>query len=1201
MLLLLIACRGCAESGPPPDTSIPDTGLQDEEPGWSPFDIPEINTEPNDTPETAIRLNYGTLDVLEVGGDDDPVDWFVLQAGQAGTLSTFAYQVSDPDAEVVVTIYDADLSVLDKGLGEVGVMKNEPRDWYVAVESDVAVTLFFGVNFDVVDPAIDEVSPGSAQPLEWLTVTGEDFGIDEDALVAFVGGAVSEVRLVDEQTLEVLVPYGAMSDDVRVRVAGKDADASFSLDEIDRPDIEWDEPTSWDTTSDGVEWAEDRLVIDMTPESTEDDLADVLVGIDHEVVGWGPSINLWQVRLLALAGVDVLEALAEDLLQDSRVERIGSLGPLESDGLKLDSDPYPTANATYAGLHSAVSGTGLADAWRLYNSMGGTPLPAAVRVAALDTGLLSAPTTGAWSGEEFPDESMAGFSSVHNYIAFTAGGTELKDRADWFNNDAHGTGVAGVIGAQNGRGVGNGHGNGALSGFDRAGVDDDSDGTVDEDSESMPFIVDSYAKGGDGVAVALPERMTRVGAGAYAAINMSFGHYHVLSPGESIPEMIAIESAPDTVWVTSAGNWRSAGVGPTKNASRRMPAMFGSSYPAHVITVGAANRVGSTAGGGSFSGWSTVADDPTWYTFGGTPVTVIAQEEYLAPWDSPTHGSGAYKLFDGTSACAPEVTALVGFIRAHRPDLSASFVTALVRGSGTDLISAGIANWTAGPAVPGVANPLPAPTSAKRIHWTKLLMLELILESPYLEVDTEPYLVVGNDDDVDGYLRRVPLDPTTGLWNATDMPVDSVLQDCRNPVAVEATPDGLRLAAVCSDTDTVEVWSLLGWSHVGSVELSADVGAHGRATMTPDGLLVVPVQGFGQIHADVIDVARVELLDSVDIGVGSEVFGSGLLDTTGLYVGILTSDRDPGFVQVVQLDGPGESFTHDAGNSLDLSGSYAAGVTPNGFALHPDGEQLAVTYSGTPNTDLELVMLEVQRNVSEQFTGLSAPADQDFYMRVGSDEFLIPLEKPYDASFEPLDGDYLAAAAWDSAELVILENVGGGATYAENWETAGTYTIKYATDGSDSGYWQRPENVEWLDNGVGLYMTASNEQSVSFATFSPFSLDVMGDFDATYAGGGGFYNPQGIDALPLVSIVHPRANTLVGGALEPVVMLREDGVTQIDCSLNGTTNTTSSSYGGFATCPPFNTQGFASGSRSELVVTVTAPSGTYSTSIWLDF
>ena len=82
---------------------------------------------------------------------------------------------------------------------------------------------------------------------------------------------------------------------------------------------------------------------------------------------------------------------------------------------------------------------------------------------------------------------------------------------------------------------------------------------------------------------------------------------------------------------------------------------------------------------------------------------------------------------------------------------------------------------------------------------------------------------------------------------------------------------------------------------------------------------------------------------------------------------------------------------------------------------------------------------------------------------------------------------------------MILENVGGGATYAENWETAGTYTIKYATDGSDSGYWQRPENVEWLDNGVGLYMTASNEQSVSFATFSPFSLDVMGDFDATYA------------------------------------------------------------------------------------------------------
>jgi hypothetical protein len=1192
-LLLLLGCEGCdsptLDTSSPPDDTTPST--TDTEPErWSLLDVPELGDEPNDTPTDAVRLNHGALDMIAVGGDDDPVDWFVLQAGQAGRLTTFAYDVSDPAATVTVSHVDAELAVMREGLGEHSTILTEPGTVYVSVESDRPVTLLFGVNFKPRTPTIDAVSPDSAAPLSWLTLTGGEFGTAEEELTALVGGAVSEVRLVDPETVEVLVPYGARHGGIQLRVAGQLETASFTLSDLDRPEATWDEPETWDLTADGVAYAEDRLVVDLVADATDTDLADLLSGTAHEVVGWGPLSNVFQVQLSDEAGEQALDVLRDALLADPRVDGVRRVTPLVTTSLKLDSDPYP--DHSYAGLHTALQGSGLADAWRLFHSFGGQATPL-IQLAVVDTGLLAEPVSGLWSGEEFPDEEMPEHSALFSYHSIVEGSAVRRDRADWFQmTDAagnpvdHGTLVSGVIGALNGRGVGNGHANGALAGFHRAGVDDDSDGTVDEDGESLPYLVDNFAMGMDGT-MPIEDRLLVVAGLGYHAVNLSFGMVTAMT------DDAFVTTASETVWVPAAGNHPNF---PTsvKDTANIWPAKLGATHPTTVLTTAAANRVGSTPETGAWghAGWSTTADDPTWYTFGGAAVRIAATEEFLAPGGSPSAGSGAYRLFNGTSACAPQVTAMVGLIRALRPELSAPFVTALVRGSGTDLTATPIgANWAGGAPVA-----LPASTSVKRLHWTKLLVAELIQESPYLAVDTKPYLVVGNEDGTESFLRRVALDPATGLWDTAYLPEDETLVACRNPVAVEASPDGLRIAAVCSQSDTVEVWSLLGWQHVGSVELGGDVGAHGRATMTPDGLLLVPIQGGGAIKMAVVDVGRAELIGTVDVGAGAVVFGNGLLDTTGDFAGVLVSDNDPGRLEVVQLDGPGETLAHVPFDTVDLAAIYPTGDTPNGFALHPLGYDLAITWSGTPRTDLELTMLGVSKDAQENYGFADAPPDQDFTMRADD----IVLEKPYDLAYEPTEGFYLAVAAWDSAELVVLENISTGVTpYEDNWETVGSYTLTRGPN--DNGSSQQPENVEWLDNGRGLYLTSNGEQAVSFASFDPAGLDIGGAFDATYAASGGFYNPQGIDALPLVSLVHPRANSLVGGAIEPVVLVRDPTATKVTCSMDGAENSTTSIYAGFAVCPPFNTQATPSGQRHALTVRLETPSGTVETTVWVTF
>jgi len=178
----------------------------------------------------------------------------------------------------------------------------------------------------------------------------------------FVGGAPAEVHWFSGEHLEVQVPYGAASDTVLLQVADKRATGAVTLLEAERPEPWWDD-------------ASGRFVVDLVPSATDTDREELLAELDAELLGCAPLSNAWQV---GLDDTVTLAALRELLLEDPRVEGVDPLSILEPEGLNLDSDPYPGVSDfgedTQSEKYAAITAMALDDAWRLFNTFGGTPL-----------------------------------------------------------------------------------------------------------------------------------------------------------------------------------------------------------------------------------------------------------------------------------------------------------------------------------------------------------------------------------------------------------------------------------------------------------------------------------------------------------------------------------------------------------------------------------------------------------------------------------------------------------------------------------------------------------------------------------------------------------------------------------------------------------------------------------------------------------
>jgi hypothetical protein len=1176
LLVLLQACSCDVEPQPDDTERSGDTAVPERDP-WEPPSLPDISAEPNDTREDATVLGYGVLDASSVGGDD-PVDWYVVEAGQAGTLDVWAYR-----SEGALRVYlERDGEEVDRS--EQGPVYTtsaywpSPATWHIGVEADEATDLLLAINFAPETPQVESLEPTTASPGNQVIIRGDRFGNAADDVRVWLGGAWAQVDSVTDEEIAVTVPFGAASGAVIVHVASKHSEhLEIAVDHPDRPELDIpglaDEDLAY--SEDGVAYARDRLLITLDPTADEAVIDEVISSWPTEKLGWLPSTNTWAVRFEGAEGAEDLKPILTALGRDARVTGLMADQPVRFryTGAMTDANPYLAFEDLKGSfidqrhLYGARGIAGWGDAVRLFNGLGGSAGPE-VTIAVPDSGLFSdSSDPSSRVDHEFP---TSGASGTFRYFGSSGGAfVQETDETTWrdlHGNLGHGTLIAGIIGAANQEAPDTRGTNGLLTGFQRAGVDDDNDGVYDEIGESIPFRVDAYNIEYElqETSGALTWEVCQYLAGqGYDIVNMSWGWPENplatwitaevtagrLPPGSAIGTPFT--AASGTLWFAAVDNANTISDGSTPVQPIDWPSDLAGSL-ANVVAVGATagiNEVGD------------VPDVRQPYSNYGYPLTLVAPDTLYTTCDEGTSSNVneiGYCRNTGTSFATPHAAALAALLRHLNPALDPGTVRGIMTSHGVD-VNHEVTDahghltdaWQRG------FDPLP------RINWVTTLTSPLIINSG-LEPDHDALLLFGTDGANDN-LWPVPIDAGTGAYTGdTVETVDLSGIGCERPVETQVSADGLRVAVVCADTDSVHVMTVPEWKEIADISLG-DIGIHNRAYLSPHGLLHVPyVSGNG--HVAIIDVYQGEYVRDVDLGYAYAYnWGTAPVERTGKQVAFLVSDADPG--RIVTVESEPWNQRAEVVDSDNFGSCFEGARTPTGIGLSPDGNQLTVTFSHNLSS-VELVDVGAGDTTSIDCTTYNHFAQGHLF-----------LSRPYDAAYNPAYdtvGDrILAVPSWDDGVLAIMQET--GADYPWAWVVTATYLV---TPGAN------PDRVAWLQTGDAVFMTSYTEETVSYLAFDPNEAGVDLWFDNTYAGMG---RPSGLAVTPLAGFISPRHDAFVAGQLSPVLHLRDSDVVRVSCTLGSESSSTVLIENGFAVCPALDANTISS--TEWLVATVERDDG----------
>ena len=975
-----------------------------------------------------------------------------------------------------------------EGLVEVE-LSTEGRKHYIQVSAEEEGEYALLVDF-LPDPSqMDEVDPLVVG--ETAELRGSGFGTESSLIRVTIDGVEAPILSADDDRLTLQVPYGARSGELRLSTGGHSTEPmEVSVDAPDYPDEGLPDATDLQSGPDG-DYAPGQ-VFAQAESWVDADTMEALAGeVGGTLSGWSRHTNLYQIAVDA-DEVEELQAIAEELMAHEEIVGAGLVEVPEEPPGSWDSSPFYETTEEFYASHTL---TGLAAAWRLVETYGGPSLDP-VQVAWNDTGLQNqASFSCPISWEPYPASSGGGpgfrlFLPDENQIytesaSFVDPGDTTPSACD--GKDGHGTACTGILAAVGPESAGIDGANGALAGFRRAGVDLD-----------LIFRVDVYAtRQADGTPFSKPQMYSALAEiGAYPVIGINWGGRGGSQVGDPFANRF------ESVFTIAAHNYSEdvAGWWPTRRAVHDHTLVVGAVYPNSDLRV----------------------DESSWGSNLGPGVNIAAPTYIQSVYGGPN----TFMKIGGTSAATPFLTAAVALVRWLLPDLQSSSVAALVKETGTE-ISTIDQSWQRNG----------APLS--RVHWTRLVTSTPILEQ--VEAESRPLMLVADREF--GALRAYPLDTQTGLPTEAGSSFDA---GCLEPVDLQISPDGARVAVLCSRTDNVVILSLHSFEIIGEVELreligedmvNPDIGIHNRTWMSDAGILYVPGSYGGQTTLSMIDVYREELLGTRVISEvdGSVAWGIAPLEHGGNTLALLTSQGDAGHVLTVESDPREREFGTVTASGF---GDHYPAEYPTGIALSPDGSTLAVTFSGVLS-DTELVDVPV--------TGGSAQVEpgKGYYLRAEG----VILERPYDVVWAPetglFDNPTLFVPSWADDALVVLEKT--GSDYPEAWQVTATYEALPSSN---------PERVTVLQNGQAVYMSSWNG-NVSILSLPLTQSGVDLPFTTSE---GGFGRPVGVTVTPLVSIVHPRhlvhpyASVPVNGdfqdyhgLLEPVFQLRSDAAASVMC------------------------------------------------------
>ena len=1051
--------------------------------------------EPNDTLKTATALPYGGGGRGTVGGSD-AADWFVVHGHHGGALRVWRLN------------------------GAVQIKTSTVGDkHYIAVTAAKSTAYALLVDFRPT-----AVSVTSTDPLvvgKSGVIHGQGFGDAAELVRVVIGGVLAPVISVSADKINVLVPYGAASGELRVVSGGRAANGmQVTVTAPAYPAIGYSGGVVTQTGS--QRWLAGVISVRAGPTVTAEALLAAVKPLGLGASGWSPWRNRHRLSGAPTVLTDV-HALAKKLMALPEVAHASAVRLDVRDNGQWATSPFYAHNAE--ARYRTVNLTGLHDAWKLFETLGGVA-GERVRVTLFDSGLWSKQTNPCSpSFDAYPYRDDTGGFDLMLPDASGANWSRPASLGDWVDRgdttptvcdagtqanphlDGHGAKCVGVFGAVVPLAAEATHANGALTGFSRAGVD-----------TGLPFLADVWStrtpSGAHLSTQQLGDAMWRQELGGASVVTFSTG---AVGDAALFDDPFAVS---ENVWVVAAGNEASP-------ASDSWPQRY-ASRPNHLL-VGAVQAPG---------------DERASYSNFGPLVNIAAPTEIYTTYAGPGH----FDYVAGTSSSTPLVGAMAAFVRWIRPDLHAATVVALVSGTGVDVRTR--SDWHRGD------TPLP------RVDWMRLLTSAPIQE--VLAPDVRPLLLIADRDNSGGSLHVYAIDPQTGKPVGAKKQVG--LGACVGPVDVKIAPDGSRAAVTCSSSNSVSVISLHTLLVIGHVQLQGVVGSHNRTWIDPAGILHVPVVVGGGGGVALIDLYGPELIAEEKVNDDTIPWSIAPIDPDQ-WTGVLISSKgaDAGRLTTYtpasrqrKLVGPFPQQTF----APHYKGSY-----PAGLALSPDGDTLTATFSGTLS-DLELVDIDASGATP------SITPNKSFSLKMNG----TVLERPYDVVWLPntgitgpgMTGKTLFVTSWADDRLAMLHNVGGA--YPAAWQTIATFKNKTKSN---------PERVSTLQSGRAVFVSAWNG-SVGVVTLPLNQSGSDLPYDKKI---GGFVRPVGVTATPLVSIAHPRAGVRIGRHVSPTYLLRDTTAVQVTCRIErpdgtvlksesrsplpGATNLTP----GFATCGPFDLGG----------------------------
>ena len=412
------------------------------------------DSEPNDGIGSAVNLHIGRDVKGQVGAPNDSVDIYRYEFTRGGALRLLLSSQDDTVGSPTLAIVDAAGVVLaeTQGDGTQLALNIAPGVLYARITATSGTSHYvLRSALSPTPPRIASLIPASGIAGEEILITGEGFSVAAaDNLVLFHGIRTDVIEAAAD-ALRVVVPAFATDGPVTVTTAatksnevffqtgtaGDPLAAAFATLQANVPEVT--------NVFSGNPMVANRLIVDFTPSTTRAQAEAILQNSGGSVIGLWPPINRYTVAFASSQSFSDLLTLQQTLAKEQATRSV------MFDYIPV-SKAYPisTRDRFPVKIAAAYHRIQVTKAWETLANHGLVPVADStepVRVAVIDGGhLVNAGNQQLFDGVVTVVDL---FSDCVNDSSCTPPPGPLVDNVPPITGLAHGTAVAGVIGARN--------------------------------------------------------------------------------------------------------------------------------------------------------------------------------------------------------------------------------------------------------------------------------------------------------------------------------------------------------------------------------------------------------------------------------------------------------------------------------------------------------------------------------------------------------------------------------------------------------------------------------------------------------------------------------------------------------------------------------------------------------------------------------